>query len=73
MSSRLRITTLQYDSNDVVAIIRNVTPQASGPTIGIVNHGGLPFSDRVIFNRIQNQDPTLGDIFHDTLDDQHHQ
>ncbi|HEX4794213.1 MAG TPA: Ig-like domain-containing protein [Humisphaera sp.] len=57
---------LQYDSNDVVAIIRNVTPQPTGPTIGVANPAGLPFSDRIIFNRIQNQDPTLGDIFHDT-------
>lgn len=55
-----------YDSNDVVAIIRNVTPLPTGPSLSLQNLDGLPFSDRLLFNRIQNQDPTLGDIFHDT-------
>ena len=60
---------LQYDSNDVVGIIRNVqgaTGGASAPVLGLTNPQGLPFSDRLIFNRIQNQNTTFGDSVHDT-------
>jgi hypothetical protein len=60
---------LQYDSNDIVGIIRNVkaAPDAVGqPAIGITNNDGIPFADRMIFNRIQVPDPVNGDIVHDT-------
>ncbi|HEX4794917.1 MAG TPA: Ig-like domain-containing protein [Humisphaera sp.] len=60
---------LQYDSNDIVAIIRNVKPAANAvgsPAIGISNSDGIPYADRLIFSRIQNQDPVNGDTVHDT-------
>jgi fibronectin type 3 domain-containing protein len=60
---------VQYDSNDIVGIIRNVkaAPNAVGAAaIGITNTDGVPFNNRLIFNRIQVNDPTNGDIVHDT-------
>ena len=61
-----------YDSNDVVGIIRNVKLAAdapNGPVIGLQNLDGVPFSDRLVFNRIQvtNSDQYVnGDVVHDT-------
>jgi len=52
-----------------VGIIRNVkaAPGASGaPVLGLQNLDGLPFTDRMIFNRIQITNPTLGDTVDDT-------
>ncbi len=38
----------------------------AGPQLSILNADPLPYNDRLIFNRIQNQNPTLGDRVHDT-------
>lgn len=63
---------VQYDSNDLVAIIRNVkaAPGSPGaPQLGLENLDVLPASDRMIFNRIQNPNPAVpggADIVHDT-------
>ncbi|HWE03866.1 MAG TPA: Ig-like domain-containing protein [Tepidisphaeraceae bacterium] len=60
---------LQYDSNDIVAIIRNVKPApgaVGGAVLGLQNPNNFPYPDRLTFNRVQNQDPTYGDIVHDT-------
>ena len=60
----------QYNSFvNFVGIIRNVQAApggASAPVLGLTNPAGLPFSDRLIFNRIQNQNTTYGDTVHDT-------
>jgi hypothetical protein len=45
-------STSNFDYQDVIAIIRNVKPLAGGPKINVVNLDGVPFSDRVVFNRI---------------------
>lgn len=57
---------LQYDSNDIVAIVRNVQPVAPAPVLGLENLDEAPFSDRLIFNRIQITNPTVPDAVHDT-------
>ncbi|HYO10740.1 MAG TPA: choice-of-anchor D domain-containing protein [Tepidisphaeraceae bacterium] len=49
-----------YDTQDVVGIIRNVKPAAAasaGPEIGFENTDNVPFTDRLVFNRIQVQPP----------------
>ena len=46
-----------YDTQDFVAIIRNVMAAPSGPEIGFANEDGLPFTNRLIFNRIQIEPP----------------
>ena len=47
-----------YDSNDIIGIIRNVAPASSGPEVGTENlDRGTPYSDRLVFNRIQTQPP----------------
>lgn len=56
----------QYDYNDVVGIIRNVTPVATGPVIGIENRDAVPFNDRFVFNRIEEPNPLVNDIVNDT-------
>lgn len=43
-----------FDSNDIVAIVRNVRAAPPGPEIGLENTDRVPFSDRLSFNRIQN-------------------
>jgi fibronectin type 3 domain-containing protein/regulation of enolase protein 1 (concanavalin A-like superfamily) len=57
-----------YDFTNVVAIISNVTaaPGAAGPVMSLQNTNALPDSNTMIFNRIQDQNPTLGDQVHDT-------
>ena len=59
-----------YDSNDMVGIIRNVSPAASGATLGLQNLSGAPSTTRLVFNRIQNKNPanpsTFTDFVHDT-------
>ncbi len=46
-----------YDTQDFVAIIRNVKAAPAGPEIGFQNLDGDPFSDRLVFNRIQIEPP----------------
>jgi fibronectin type 3 domain-containing protein/regulation of enolase protein 1 (concanavalin A-like superfamily) len=43
-----------FDSNDLVAIVRNVRPAPAGPELGLENMDVVPFSDRLAFNKIQN-------------------
>lgn len=57
-----------YDSNDLVAIVRNVTPD-TGPVLGLENMDESPAPDQLVFNRINILDTTStahGDIVHDT-------
>jgi fibronectin type 3 domain-containing protein len=46
--------TVEFDSNDIVGIIRNVAPAAAGAEVGLVNVDGVPFNDRLVFNRIRD-------------------
>ncbi len=57
-----------YDFTNVVAIISNVTaaPGATGPVMSLKNSNALPDSTTMIFSRIQDPNPTLGDQVHDT-------
>ena len=59
----------QYNSFvNFVGIIRNVkpAPDAVGfPVLGLENLDGAPFSDRLIFNRIQVPNTKVADIVHD--------
>ncbi len=55
-----------YDTQDFIAIIRNVIPQGSGPEVGFSNPEALPFDNRLLFNRISNLDPTYPNQVHDT-------
>jgi hypothetical protein len=48
---------VSFDQNDVVGIIRNVQAAPAGPEIGIENRDGVPFPDRLVFNRIRELDP----------------
>jgi fibronectin type 3 domain-containing protein len=54
-----------YDQNDIVGIIRNVKAASSGAEIGLQNMDGGPFADRLVFNRIENLDPTVPNVVHD--------
>ncbi len=54
-----------YDSNDVVFIIRNVTPAPAGPELGLSNLDGTPFADRLVFSRVQNLNTTTPNVVHD--------
>ena len=57
-----------FDSNDLVAIVRNVRAAPAGPEIGLENTDGVPFSDRLAFNKIQDFTNTdrPNNIFHET-------
>jgi protocatechuate 3,4-dioxygenase beta subunit len=58
-----------YDFTNIVAIVRNVKAapgSPSGPVMGLQNLNPLPGSDRMIFNRIQTPNTTIGDQVHDT-------
>src|SRR5207248_4272835 len=61
---------LQFNSFvNFVGIIRNVAPApdaAGAPVLGLENLDVLPSTTRMIFNRIQISNPTLGDVVHDT-------
>lgn len=46
--------TAAYDYQDIVGIIRNVTPVGSGPEIGVENPDVIPRADRLVFAKIQN-------------------
>jgi fibronectin type 3 domain-containing protein len=54
-----------YDQNDIVGIIRNVKAAPSGAEIGLQNMDGGPYADRLVFNRIENLDPTVPNVVHD--------
>jgi fibronectin type 3 domain-containing protein/regulation of enolase protein 1 (concanavalin A-like superfamily) len=45
---------VSFDQNDIVGIIRNVTPVGAGPELGVINVDSVPFSDRLVFNRIRD-------------------
>ena len=51
--------TAGYDTQDFVAIIRNVKTASAGPEIGFINEDGAPFTNRLAFNRIQIEPPDL--------------
>ena len=55
-----------YDQNDVVGIIRNVKIAPAGPEIGLDNADGAPADNHLVFNRIQNLDPRVPNVTHDT-------
>ncbi len=58
-----------YDFTNIVAIVRNIkaAPAApDGPVLGLQNTNAVAGSDRMIFNRIQSPNTTLGDQVHDT-------
>ena len=59
-------TAPNYDSNDVVGIIRNVQAAPSGAEIGLLNIDGTPFPDRLVFNAIQNTNGTKPNTVHNT-------
>jgi glucose/arabinose dehydrogenase len=50
-----------YDYQDVVMIIRNVQAAPPGPEIGIANVDGLPYPDRLVFNRYGTIDTSRSD------------
>jgi hypothetical protein len=45
------------DGQDIVAIVRNITPTASAPELGLEVPTGSPFPDRMVFNKIRTLDP----------------
>jgi hypothetical protein len=55
-----------YDTQDFVAILRNVKPAVAAPQISFVNPQTIPFDNRIVFNRITNLDPTNPNQVHDT-------
>ncbi len=59
-----------YDFTNIVAILSNVkaAPPGSsgGASLSVQNLNALPGSSNVIFNRIQVQNSSIGDIQHDT-------
>ena len=58
-----------YDFTNLVAVISNVTAAPSSPAapnLGIIDPFALPGSTNVIFDRIQNQNTSLGDAMHDS-------
>jgi fibronectin type 3 domain-containing protein len=56
------------DMQDFVGIIRNVKAAPAGPELGLENLDGIPFSDRLVFNKIENAnnsaDGKPNNIFH---------
>ena len=48
---------LATDQNDIVGIIRNVRPAAASPELTVENKDGVPFPDRLVFNRIPRRRP----------------
>jgi hypothetical protein len=54
-----------YDTQDFVAIVRNVSPVTSGAEVGFSNPEG-PFDNRIVFNRIQTPDAVHPNQVHDT-------
>ena len=55
-----------YDQNDVIGIIRNVKAAPAGPEIGLNNADGVPSDNHLVFNRIDNLDPLVPNVTHDT-------
>ncbi|MDQ3440319.1 MAG: choice-of-anchor D domain-containing protein, partial [Planctomycetota bacterium] len=50
------------DNQDLVAIIRNVTPASAGPEVGLTNLSGAPYADRMVFNKIGKLNPTVPNV-----------
>ena len=61
---------VEFDQNDLVGIIRNVQPSASGPELGLQNVDGVPFDDRLVMSRIRDTQvpdaPYIANTVHDT-------
>jgi hypothetical protein len=58
-----------YDFTNIVAIVSNITAAPSAPTapvLGLQNLNAEPGSTTMVFNRIQGQNPSIGDVVHDT-------
>ncbi len=55
-----------YDFTNIVAVVRNIKAAPGGPVLGLQNANAVTGSNRMVFTRIQNQNPTLGDQVHDT-------
>jgi hypothetical protein len=58
-----------YDFTNIVAVVSNVkaaTGAPTGPVLGLDNENAVPGSSTMLFNRIQNQNTTVGDTVHDT-------
>lgn len=49
--------TVSFDTNDIVGIIRNVNIAPAAPHVSLENRDGLPFFNRLVFNRIRELDP----------------
>jgi hypothetical protein len=56
--------TLQNDQNDQVFIIRNVAVSKSQPELGLIALDGQPDSNRLAFNRIENEDADYDNAVH---------
>jgi hypothetical protein len=54
-----------YDTQDFVAIVRNVKAVGAAPEVGFSNPEG-PFDNRLVFNRIQTLDSVHPNQVHDT-------
>ncbi|HEV2293447.1 MAG TPA: choice-of-anchor D domain-containing protein [Tepidisphaeraceae bacterium] len=54
------------DSQDLVAVIRNVTlaPGGTGPELGLTNLAGAPYADRLVFNKIGKLNETIPNEVH---------
>ena len=48
-----------------MGVIRNVRPAAASPTLAVENKDGVPFPDRLVFSRIRDVDPVVGNSVHD--------
>jgi hypothetical protein len=48
---------LEFDSNDYIGIIRNVSIAPAAPEIGVVNPDPAPLANVLTFNNITNRDP----------------
>ncbi|HSV16043.1 MAG TPA: hypothetical protein VLI90_17410, partial [Tepidisphaeraceae bacterium] len=46
--------------------LENRQLMSAGPALTLASSDALPFTNRLIFNRIQNQNPLLGDLMHDS-------
>ena len=56
---------LATDQNDIVGVIRNVQAAAASPVLTVQNSDGVPFPDRLVFSRIRDVDPVVGNSVHD--------
>ncbi len=58
--------TTVYDFNDTVFIITNVAPAPSTPVLSYENPSGWPGNDVLVFNKVQTEDPDVGNIVRDS-------